>query len=197
MRRLLRDRRRALIVTAVLVVVSVSVYGAAFRRAGANVPTAVVVRGEFVDVVELPTHGGSLRIYARHAENDAQQQRGVGPDAAKSQAVRAGVLANGVGLLFPRVAPIEIPNQIDQQEHAVDERAVVLGLSCPGDRHRAALDKAVVRPRHQRGRPAVTDRVRLPRNGSRRRTDWRAGDRVTEPIGVDDGNRVRSVIIRN
>jgi multidrug efflux pump subunit AcrA (membrane-fusion protein) len=51
--RLLRDRRRALILAAVLVVVSAAVYGAAVRRADPRVPTALVVRGEFVDVVEL------------------------------------------------------------------------------------------------------------------------------------------------
>ena len=53
MRRLLRDRRRALTVAAVLVVVSAAVYGAAVRRADPRIPTALVVRGEFVDVVEL------------------------------------------------------------------------------------------------------------------------------------------------
>jgi SAM-dependent methyltransferase len=42
------------------------------------------------DVEEIPTHGGSLRIYARHAENDA---RPVGPAVAelKAREERAGL----------------------------------------------------------------------------------------------------------
>lgn len=48
-----RRRRRAIALIIVVAAVVLLVYAAAARRAGASVPTAVVVRAEFLDVVEL------------------------------------------------------------------------------------------------------------------------------------------------
>jgi len=72
----LATRRRVLTAVALLAVAAISAYAAGFGRAHVNVPTAVVTRGEFVELVELrgdirpvrsvvlgaPTQSGDLQI---------------------------------------------------------------------------------------------------------------------------------------
>lgn len=76
MRQLFTARWRALAVVAVVVVVGAVAYGAVAGRPRSDVPTAIVTRGEFVDIVELrgeirpvrsvvlgaPTQAGELQI---------------------------------------------------------------------------------------------------------------------------------------
>ena len=83
------------------------------------------------DVEQLPTHGGSLRIYARHAENNSEPIR-PGVSKLKEEEITAGFLTLDRYLVFSDNVKQTKRKILQFMIHAHDQGKSVVGYGAPG-----------------------------------------------------------------
>jgi multidrug efflux pump subunit AcrA (membrane-fusion protein) len=179
--RILTNRRLVLVAAAALVTVGAVTYGTGARRSRLDLPTAVVTRGEFVDIVELrgeirpvrsvvlgaPTNAGELQII-RLVKNGTAVRPGDVVVEFDSTSLRRAELDRRAEL---KQAEAEI-EQARAQAHITEEASVTNLMKARFDVDRARFDVVegpwVARLEYERAKLALDDAEQRLREAEKR-----------------------------